>query len=559
MIKNNQQRDSIKQFILNYRAAIKAKLSREQFSILLNVKPDSLRRRRLSILREIGLDLPQLECDADVITQEKLDKFNQALLDLSPKSQNSKISFSNNKQIYVITSAQNATPIHEGFFSSILNYCQERNAQLLVIPYRYKNPTSIWNQNNDADEWWNSSITPYLCEEDLRLANKLRVMGHISIQPTADNPVSGFDSYTGLDSAIFGHPKIQQKTVPAPSQLLPKLLLTTGAITLSNYTNSKAGHKGDFHHSLAATIVEIEKSGIFHVRHIHADEITGNFYDLDKLYLSDGVIENQRVAAIVYGDIHAEYIDKNVENATYHNKDSMANTLNPENDVYHDLTDFGYRNHHNKHNDLLNYISHHHNKNNVEDGLQCAADFLDRTHRNDVTRIIVRANHNEAFDRWLIEAEPKNDPENARFYHYMKYHQYKNTKPTITGFESIDPLEFWCHYPDQQTGLKIKDNVIFLKRDESFIVNDVEIGFHGDIGANGARGSAKSFARTSLKTIIGHSHSPCIEEGCYQVGTSSRLDLSYKKGLSSWMHTHCIIYPDGKRTLINIIDGKWKL
>jgi hypothetical protein len=65
--------------------------------------------------------------------------------------------------------------------------------------------------------------------------------------------------------------------------------------------------------------------------------------------------------------------------------------------------------------------------------------------------------------------------------------------------------------------------------------------------------------RIGVKSVIGHSHTPAIEEGCYQVGTSTKLSRGYTHGPSSWLNTHAIIYPNGKRTLINIIDGKWRL
>jgi hypothetical protein len=89
-------------------------------------------------------------------------------------------------------------------------------------------------------------------------------------------------------------------------------------------------------------------------------------------------------------------------------------------------------------------------------------------------------------------------------------------------------------------------------------VCSIELGFHGDVGINGSRGDIKSLAKLSDKMVIGHSHTPGIYEGCYQVGLSAMKNLEYKKGPSSWMQTHCIIYPDGKRTLINIINGKWR-
>jgi hypothetical protein len=88
-------------------------------------------------------------------------------------------------------------------------------------------------------------------------------------------------------------------------------------------------------------------------------------------------------------------------------------------------------------------------------------------------------------------------------------------------------------------------------------IEGIEIGYHGDRGPNGARGSRNAFSKIGVKTVIGHSHSPGIRDGAYQTGTSSRLKLEYNSG-PSWLHTHCVIYPNGKRSLINIIDGKWR-
>ncbi len=56
---------------------------------------------------------------------------------------------------------------------------------------------------------------------------------------------------------------------------------------------------------------------------------------------------------------------------------------------------------------------------------------------------------------------------------------------------------------------------------------------------------------------VGHGHTPGIEKGCHQVGVST-LDLGYVKGLSSHMITHDVIYPNGKRALISIVNGLWR-
>lgn len=547
-------------FIRRYKAAVKAKLSREQLAKILGILPDSLIRRRLAIKKEFSLELPLLPLSGEEeISQEELEKYTTELTKLETKEIGAGAKNFSGFARYVITSAQNDTPVHQKFFSTLLNYCEHNDAKLLVIPYRYRNPTSIWTPNNKDAERWAEELMPHLCDAEVRLSNNLLVMGKIKIQPTAIQPLSGFDGYTGIDSAIFGHPKIEMKTVPTPSKQLPKILATTGCVTIPNFTDSKAGWKGDFHHSLAAIIIEIEDANIFHIRHIHADRVTGAFYDLTKFYTLNEVTDGHRVAALVTGDTHAEFIDEKVKKATYTNEDSMLHTLKPEIRILHDVEDFYARNHHHRGNDVISIGKHFYGRNNVEEALQKTADFIDETTHPEIVNVVVKSNHDEAFDRWLREADPKTDPENARFYYYMKYNQTKNIRMTATGFSTIDAFEFWCNNPDEQTGLRSLDQTKFLKRDESFVVAGIELGFHGDMGPNGTRGSIRNFAKIGPKTVIGHSHTPGIYEGCYQVGVSARLDLSYVSGPSSWLHTHCIIYPDGTRTLINIIDGKWRL
>ena len=140
----------------------------------------------------------------------------------------------------------------------------------------------------------------------------------------------------------------------------------------------------------------------------------------------------------------------------------------------------------------------------------------------------------------------------------MKLNQLSSVRKTPTGFKATPAFELWCNEPLDQRGLAVSENIRFLKRDESYMIADIEIGFHGDVGINGARGSISSFAKIGPKTVIGHSHSPGITEGAYQVGVSARKDLEYAIGPSSWLHTHCIIYPNGSRALINVINGEWR-
>ncbi len=145
------------------------------------------------------------------------------------------------------------------------------------------------------------------------------------------------------------------------------------------------------------------------------------------------------------------------------------------------------------------------------------------------------------------------DPVNAKFYLETALEMVEQSNMDDEGAKIIHPFPLWLKRLAKHKKIRC------LARDQSFTIRGIEIGQHGDRGSNGSRGSMRGFSKLGVKTIIGHSHTPGIEEGCYQVGTSSRLNLNYNIGPSSWLNTHCVIYPNGKRTLINVINGRWRL
>ena len=106
---------------------------------------------------------------------------------------------------FVVTSAQNATPVHPGFFACLQQYCRDRSAELLVIPIRYKNPTSKWTESQENAETWAAEVSPYLWNVRRNLADGLVLLGDIKTQPTASEPLTGFDAITGAASGILGH------------------------------------------------------------------------------------------------------------------------------------------------------------------------------------------------------------------------------------------------------------------------------------------------------------------------------------------------------------------
>lgn len=451
---------------------------------------------------------------------------------------------------FIITSSMNNCKIDENFWKAIHRYSKKTGACILVVPSRYKNPTNrVDGMIIDEDCWWPEEVWSHMTDDLIKLHKHLCLMAQVRIQATAVNPLTGLESLSGGASAIFGHGQVAMKTVPTPQHHLPKLLYTTGSCSVPKYSETKAGIKGEFHHIVGALIVEKDGSR-FHCRNVSADE-DGGFYDLNYYYGPNKVEKSNRVLAVVTGDEHAMFNDSKNRAATYTNKNSIVNTLKPEKIVRHDVFDAYSISHHNRNDPVIQYSKHKNGHHLVKGELELTVDHIDKTTPGFAENLIVASNHHEHLLRWLKESHPAQEPWNADVWLEI----WGLLKETISfkerGVVYDDPFAIWM-------ASRLKSNTKFLARDAEDSIGGTMIGFHGDQGSNGSRGSINQYAKFGAKTVIGHSHSPGIRHGAFQVGTSSTLRMDYTHGPSSWAHCHCVIYPNGKRQLIFVIDGYWR-
>ena len=449
----------------------------------------------------------------------------------------------------VVTWAQNATPVHKGFFATLRNFCERNDAELIVIPGRYKNPTSQWTQAQENAETWAEELTPYLYNGRKKLNNNLVLLGDIKTQPTRVAPLSGYEALTHGESAIVGHPKLQLATVATPQSRMPKIMTTTGAVTVANYTDTSAGKKGEFHHVLGAALVEIENSRIFHLRQINARK-DGAFVDLDTAYFPDGSAEAcGPYLGLVLGDSHVRFRDRGVERATF-GPGGLVELLNPGTLVFHDLLDAYAVNPHHVGDPFVAVAKQAVGFHDIRREVVEAIDWL-RDVSKGRSAVVVPSNHDDMLKRWLVREDWRKDPRNAEFYLETALHMVRSTVMTAQGSSTVDPFGHWLERMAPK-------NVRALRRGESFTIGGIECNLHGDSGPNGARGSVKNLSKIGVKVISGHGHSPAIEGGHYRVGTSTPLALEYTGPVGSWLNTHCSIDPFGKRHLHTIIDGRFR-
>jgi len=452
---------------------------------------------------------------------------------------------------FIVVAAQNATPVEPTWWAVLQQIAKHRKAEILVIPIRYKNPTSHWSGSQNNAEYWDPLVRDLLWNVRHSLNKNLTVLADMKAQPTASSPVTGSDALTADQSSIIGHTKIQLRSVPVPSSLMAKLVTTTGACTVPNFTDSRAGKLGEFHHSYSAVLAELD-GGRFNMRHLHYSESKKRCIDLNVMYDSRGFSKAPPAEALIMGDTHVRFIDPLVERATF-GKKGIINQCDPKHLIWHDLLDSYSISHHHKKKPFTRLSKLLSGRDDVMGEIDEAVRFvMDRGRGRH--NVIVPSNHIDHLTRWIEETDWKEDLRNAKTYLNTALQMVKGLETTPSGAKFPDPFGLWFRKIAANSFREFR----LLSRDESFKLAGVELGLHGDKGPNGARGSVMNHRRLGVKTVIGHSHVPAIDEGSYQVGTSTLLNLEYVSGPSSWLNCHCLLNADGKRQLIFIIKGNWR-
>ena len=470
---------------------------------------------------------------------------------------------------FILTSAQDATKVHEGFLRNLEAYrdwfSEDAPCDIMIAGFTY-NKSLFEDHGKQEAPRFHDRVQPYLRHERVRLGDVVDWCAEMNTSPTAVTPLQGFETYTRHRWGIFPHAKVQLRSVPTMKHEPAKVIMTTGAVTLPNYVLKRAGLKASFHHVVGAVLVEIDADGTFFCRHLIAED-DGTFRDLDRLIHEGEVTTGERVEAINWGDLHVAQIDKEICSASFGVKPhtlqgkrtwlstsgvSMLDVLKPKYQFYHDVSDFQARNHHNIKDAHKMFALFQKGRDSVENELREVGMFIDCTKRDWCQTVIVDSNHDQALTTWLRTADHKVDPLNARFWLECSVEIYRAMEAGKDDF-SIFQSVLQQLAPNQCKGVR------FLAPDESFKVLDIEKGLHGHHGANGARGSVNAFARMGSKSTTGHGHAAEITDGAFRSGTKSKLDMGYNVGLSSWSHSDVVTLPNGKRQIVTWSNGKFRL
>ncbi len=462
---------------------------------------------------------------------------------------------------YILTSAQNNTLVHEDFWENVLALATHYDAKIMVGTFSY-------NQNHygklavkrgkdkpaENDLWFDEQLKPYLSDERIELAPGLTWCGEMNIQPTEENPLSGLETYVGPSSVIFPHTKVEMRSVATTVSAPVKLLYTTGAVTLMNYIQKKAGLKAEHHHRYACLVAEVDSKGNWWVRQVAARKNGKSIQDLSVL-IEDGAVTLKKapVEAITWGDLHATMVDSDVLASSV----DMLDTLHPKFQFLHDTMEGAAVNPHNrKHKDSPEqFITWLRGLQKVTEEVKRTKAVIEAYLRPWCETIIPDANHDRKWLKlWLQEFDYRKDPGNAEFFLRLQSFMYSEMRAGKLP-KNVNLMQYVF---ENEAGMKA-GAAKFLLPDEPFTVCEVECGMHGHLGANGTYGAPGNLNKIGTKATTGHTHVAGIYHGLYVAGTSTKLteDWSYTIGPSAWTHSHVVLYPNGQRSVITVRAGKW--
>jgi len=449
-----------------------------------------------------------------------------------------------NLEKLVITSAQACAKPHSNFVKGLENYCENNNANLIILPMIGQ------SAKEDLDQI-NHFFKNYDIEEGNRKLNNNIEIQQFNIRPYQVDPITGLTRFAQRETTqIFASPKQRLRAIPHSLNKIPRFLATTGACTKPNYATSKdvsaerrrLGTIAKNDHTYGAIFVEIKNEEKYLLRNIRADS-KGKFVDLGYKYENEEINKSE-LEALVIGDWHNGYTDEKVKFANY----DMIDKLNPKKIILHDFFDGHSINHHKKGNLITQEIREGTQKNyhSLEKELEDAYLELCKIsqHSKNGEIYIVASNHNEFLDRYLDEGRFIYDPINAKISFKLAYKLSEGKNPFKEGLKHFG---------------KIPKNVRFLKREQDFKVRGYQLGAHGDKGYSGGVRSTRSKEDDYGRSISGHTHSAEILRDTYVVGTSTPLNLFYTKGSPTrWTNSNALLWDNATVQLIHIIDGNWR-
>ena len=427
-------------------------------------------------------------------------------------------------------------------YQIIKSYCAANDAVLLLIPTEdVKSGKRLFNWT--FDPIFKNELFIF---KDTQLSDKV-LISSIKVTAKQFNPTASLEGIVGKEqkSIFVAATKNRLKSTPAFPGEIPHILATTaGALTKNDYDNDhfmsqRTSKIASYYHTLGARVIELDReTGNFYTRELVIKE--GSLVDLGTEYRAGERPKKVDKAVKVLGDSHAGQQDMELCRAIFTCLDDIGvvNEL-----VLHDLCNSASISHHTS-DDVVKRLELIVNDDDVlVNEINQVVKYLNLVsgapHINKVS--VVPSNHDNHIYKWVKSGRAFSDKD------FRNIPTYCKLVLAVHEGKVNNVLQFLVENVATEK-LMFPEKIQWLAKDTHYKYCGIELSLHGDKGANGARGSLKTFQNAVSNAIVGHSHSMNILDDVYQVGTTSEMDLGYNEGLSTWTRTCCIGYNEGLST-----------
>jgi hypothetical protein len=439
---------------------------------------------------------------------------------------------------YFITAAVAGAPVDRKFLATVEKFCEQKKAKLIVLLMRghkrsLEPQDHVYAPEVERLHKEGKAFVEYGFNSNLKALD-------VQVNPQQVLPLTGLTRY-GVDgdkrySVLVASPRQHMKILPSGNNLHPRMLHSTGAITLPDYQKNRLGRISTQDHVIGGLFVTLDKEK-FHLTQVQADT-DGSMVLYGKRHFPDGSSQEERAEAFVMGDLHAGFDCPKTMQAWY----EVFQATQPKRVFLHDIMDGVSISHHLEHKPI-DRLNRPHELSTLEKELFVVGKRLAEIKAkmpSDGELSIVASNHApDHLVRYLDEGRYLTDPVNYALAHELMNLRIKGSRNILK--DAVDP--------DSEYN--------WLDRNRDYIVEGFNLSVHGDKAANGSRGSPEALERTYGKGVSGHTHTPQIVHRWVVAGTSTKLRLSYNDGASSWLNASVVLYKNGLFQIVIAMDGRW--
>lgn len=475
----------------------------------------------------------------------------------------------------VVTAAQYGAPLNKSFWATLKQYEEARHAPIVVMPIKYGPVTTVYQkevQRRLLTSTFPDELKGHLLFDDFVLAGGELMLNVTRLRPTLSRFLTDpICEMGGIASQIFAAPVLELEHRPRVGRKYPKAIMTSGACTYPNYQvdnigqQDRTGEIATEAHTFAAIVVEFEKDGTFHFRQLHANK-RGEFYDVNPLkggadfFTSRGVEHrDNHVSALVCGDWHTGKTDPDVRKGTF-GKHGMVKSLSPETVVLHDFFDGDSASWYEERQGTRRAYKAPLQWDSLEDELlACQKELEWISAHTDAEIAVVASNHPEFVTEYIETGRYRKDNRNLAIgleLELMMVNDLRKRKPEKHEAIATDPVILWLREHCPSVRMLTRQDTLTLPRGAK---KPILVSMHGDQGIRGGETrSTKAFRKMNQRLILGHNHSGIILGPVWRVGVSTPRMVSYVRGpATDWTNTHCAIFRNSQRQLLNFVKGRW--